>query len=322
MSLNLNDVVVFTEVVACGSFTAAAKKLGLPTSAVSRRVARLEAELGTRLLHRTTRSLGLTESGRIYYARTARIAREVDDAARAVADLRSAPTGRLRLTAPPDDGEVIWSLLSGFLHDYPDVDLEIIHTLEYLDLIDEGIDLALRGGSPPDSPVLVAEKLFESRVLLAASPEYLRRRGTPRRVEDLEHHDCIAMDAWAPNAIHSLEGERGPVRLELRNRVRVNRLQTVQNAALSGLGVAPLLAMTCWREVQSGALVEVLRGALPARAPFWVVYPTQRTTSAAARALLDHLLRTAPKVEGQIPTSSEEPAAEQSGPVAGAAPGQ
>lgn len=294
MELDLNDVVVFNEVVASGSFTAAGKKLALPPSAVSRRVARLEARLGFKLLNRTTRSVGLTDSGRIYHEHTSLIGEQLENAARAVADTRDRPTGLIRITAPPDDGGNIWALISGFLDANPDVDIEIIHTLDYLDLIDEGIDIALRGGAPPDSTVFTAHKLLTSRIMLVASPDYLERRGTPKQVRDLETHDCIAMDTWAPNAIRSLDGDRGPVRLKLRNRVRVNRLETAQEAALAGLGIAPLVEMICWQHLRKGELVEVLRGALPMESGFYAVYPAGRRVSAAAKALIDHMLSVAP----------------------------
>lgn len=300
MEVDLNDVAVFNEVVASGSFTAAGQKLGLPPSAVSRRVARLEERLGTKLLNRTTRSLGLTDSGRIYHEHTSKIGLQIEQAAKAVNDSQSSPTGLVRLTAPPDDGGVIWGLVVGFLEEHPRVDLEVIHTLEYLDLVEEGIDIALRGGAPPDSTVFSAHQLFDSRILLVASPQYLARRGVPGTARDLEGHDCLAMDNWAPNAIRAVEGESGPVRLALRNRLRVNRLDTVRQAALAGFGIAPLLHMTCWQDLEAGALVEVLPGALPPHGSFWAVYPAGRKISAAAKALLDHMVGVAPSL---MPTS-------------------
>lgn len=294
MKSDLNDVVVFAEVVMAEGFTAAARKLDLPTSVVSRRVARLEKRLGEKLLHRTTRRVGLTDVGRVYYERVADIARQVEDAERALVVTRRAPRGVVRITAPPDDGGTIWRLVEGYLREHPEVDLEIIHTLEYLDLVEEGIDLALRGGSPPDSTVFTAHSLFESRILLCASREYVARRGIPEEVVELEEHDCVGMDSWAPNAIRRLDGS--PVRMTLSNRVRTNRLDTVQAAVLAGLGIGPLLAMNCHRELQSGALVEVLRGCLPMSSPFWVVYPAARKGTAAAKALVAHLRRVGPTV--------------------------
>ncbi|MEM7158100.1 MAG: LysR family transcriptional regulator [Myxococcota bacterium] len=305
MKIDLNDLVVFTEVVSCGSFTAAGKKLNLPPSAVSRRVSRLETTLGFRLLNRTTRSVGLTDTGRIYYERTARIAYDVEDAQRAVQEFRSTPAGLLRVTAPPDDGGVVWAMFSGFVRDHPEVDLELHHTLDKVDLIEQGIDVALRGGAPPDSTQLRAVKLVDSRFVLVASPEYLERKGTPQRPEDLARHDCIAMDNWVPNAIRALHGPDGPVRVDFRNRIRSNRQETARKAAVDGFGIAPMVAFTCWRELRSGALVEVLPGALPMPAPMWAVYPASRSNTAATRALVEHLQRIVPTLAAPGPPKSK-----------------
>ena len=299
MDLDLNDVAVFNEVVAAGGFTAAGQRLGLPPSAVSRRITRLEKRLGFKLLNRTTRSVGLTDAGRVYHQHTAGITEQLELAARAVHNTRERPTGLIRVTAPPDDGGLIWRLISGFIRAHPQVDIEIIHTLDYVDLIEERIDVALRGGKPPDSTVFTAHELFNSRLLLVASPAYLALRGTPERAQDLNDHDCIAMDTWAPNAIRALDGDRGPVRLKLRNRVRVNRLTTAQDAAVAGFGIAPLLKLTCQRELAAGQLVEVLRGALPSEAKFWAVYPAGRKVSVATQALIEHMIKVAPEISGE-----------------------
>jgi len=296
MGVDLNDVAVFVEVAAAGSFTLAAKSIGVPPSAVSRRVARLEERLGVKLIHRTTRSLGLTEAGRIYFERAGRVTRDLADAARALEALQDKPSGVVRMTAPPDDGGIIWALVSGFLKTHPGVDLEITHTLDYLDLVEHQIDVALRGGSPPDSTVFSAAKLFESRMLLVASPAYLAEHGTPSTLADLGKHNCVAMDNWAPNGLRNTPGERGPVRVDTRNRLRVNKLDTVRMAAIDGLGIAPMIAFNCWRELQEGVLVEVIPGTFPGPAPFWAVYPAGRKASAATRALVEHLIKTAPSL--------------------------
>lgn len=292
--IDLNDLAVFTEVVRRRSFSAAGRALGLPPSAISRRVARLEDRLGYVLLHRTTRSIGLTPAGRIYFERTARILHDVEDAARAVSEYRSTPAGLLRVTAPPDDGGVVWAMLTGFIRDHPDVDVEVIHTLDRVDLIAENIDVALRGGTPPDSTVLYARKLVDSRLLLVASPDYVAQRGMPERPEDLAEHRCIAMDNWVPNAIGPLQGPDGPVKMEFSNRIRTNRQETARKAAIDGFGIAPVVEMTCWRELRSGALVEVLPGSLPGPSPMYAVYPSARATSAAVLALVEHLVAVVP----------------------------
>ena len=291
MNAQLSDVMVFVEVVRSRGFTAAARELGLPPSAVSKRVKRLEEALGSKLLNRTTRRVGLTAAGRVYYDRIARVPRLLQEAEQAVLAIHATPKGTLRVAAPPEDGGVIWASLHGFLVDYPEVDLEIFHSLDYVDLIGQEIDVALRGGAPPDSPDLVAQLLWDSRMLLAASPEYLERCGTPERVEQLSDHSGICMDGWAPNALRSLRGDRGPVKVSIHNRVRANSLATARLAALDGLGIAPLMKITCQEDLDRGALVEVLRGSLPMSAKGWAVYPVARTRSAAAQAMIDHLAR-------------------------------
>lgn len=296
MKADLNDVAVFLEVVAEGGFTAAGRKLDLPTSAVSRRVARLEERLGVTLLHRTTRRVGLTDHGRVFHEGVAGLNRMVEDAERALAATSEAPRGVLRVTAPPDDGGVIWRLLEGFVKAHPEVDLEVLHTLEYVDLVEANIDVALRGGAAPDSTLFTAHDLLQSRILLCATPDYLARRGTPERVEDLEEHDCIGMDSWAPNAIRKLDGS--PIRLRLRNRVRTNRLDTVQSAVLAGLGIGPLLGLNVHEALRSGTLVEVLEGCLPRASSMWAIYPVGRKGTAAAKALVAHLLEVGPTIPG------------------------
>lgn len=293
MKTDLNDVFVFLEVARLRGFTAAGEALDLPASAVSRRVRRLEERLGFRLLHRTTRRVGLTDAGRIYYERIGAMPRMLVEAEQAVSDSRAAPAGTLRIAAPPEDRGVIWSVLGTFVRAHPQVDLEIMHTLDYVDLIDGDIDVALRGGSAPDSADLVAHLLWDSRILLVASPEYLALRGTPKRVEELAEHDGVCMDPWVPNAIRRLDGERGPVKVTMRNRIRANSLETARRAALDGLGIAPLLELTCQSDLDRGALIEVLRGALPDSAKGWYVYPLGKVRSAAAQALIDHLARVA-----------------------------
>ncbi len=289
MRHDLNDVAVFTVVVRLRGFTAAGRELGVPGSAVSRRIARLEEQLGFALLLRTTRSVGLTEAGRRFYEHTSRIPGLLEDAVRAAIGTRDTPSGTLRVTAPPDDAGVIWEMVSGFMVAHPDVDLELTHTLERVDLVAAEIDVALRGGPAPDSAEFNALKVYESRILLAASPAYLARRGTPQQAEDLAHHDGICMDPWAPNAIRRVRGDGSYVRVHLRNRVRANSLETARRAALDGLGIAPLLELTCRAELDRGELVEVLRGALPDTAPFWALTPVARTRSATASAFLAYL---------------------------------
>ena len=203
MSHDLNDTLIFVKVVEQGSFIAAANVLRLPKTTVSRKVKDLETRLGAQLLHRTTRKLGLTEAGNIYYEHCQRIARELNEAASAVSQLHAGPRGWLRFTAPYSIGiDKISPLLGEFHAQYPEIRVEMLLANDTLDLISGEIDVALRIGNLPDSN-LVARRLSTLRTQVYASPKYLARYGEPLHPDDLQHHRVLAMpknrrgNAWA-----------------------------------------------------------------------------------------------------------------------------
>ncbi len=199
MTHDLNDTLVFVKVVEHGSFIAAAKALRLPKTSVSRKVQELEVRLGAQLLHRTTRKLGLTEAGNVYFEHSQRIARELEEAESAVGQLQGGPRGWLRITAPYSIG-VTWiaPLLGEFHARYPEVRVEMLLSNEPLDLISKEIDVALRGGNLPDSN-LVARRLSVFRTQVYASPIYLERHGEPLHPDDLQHHRALAMQKQRRN---------------------------------------------------------------------------------------------------------------------------
>ena len=194
MSRDLNDTLVFVKVVEHGSFISAARALRLPKTTVSRKVQDLETRLGAQLLHRTTRKLGLTEAGNVYFEHSQRIARELDDAERAVSELQGGPRGWLRITAPYSLG-ITWiaPLLGEFRARHPEVRVDMVLSNESLDLIDKEIDVALRIGNLPDSN-LVARRLTVFRTQIYASPVYLARHGEPLQPDDLQHHQTLAIE--------------------------------------------------------------------------------------------------------------------------------
>jgi len=192
MARDLNDTLIFVRVVEHGSFISAARALRLPKTTVSRKVQELELRLGAQLLHRTTRKLGLTEAGNVYFEHCQRIARELDEAESAVGQLQGGPRGWLRVTAPYSMGiEWIAPLLSEFHARHPEVRVEMVLNNEPLDLIDKEIDVALRVGNLPDSN-LVARRLAVFRTQIYASQSYLERHGEPLHPDDLQHHRTLA----------------------------------------------------------------------------------------------------------------------------------
>ena len=199
MTRDLNDTLVFVKVVEHGSFISAAKALRLPKTTVSRKVQELETRLGAQLLHRTTRKLGLTEAGNVYFEHSQRIARDLDEAESAVGQLQGGPRGWLRITAPYSVG-ITWiaPLLGEFHARHPEVRVEMLLANESLDLISKEIDVALRFGKLPDSN-LAARRLSVFRTQVYASPLYLERYGEPLHPDDLQHHRALGMQKHRRN---------------------------------------------------------------------------------------------------------------------------
>jgi len=185
----LAAIEAFVRVAECGSFSKAAERLHSSKSVVSRQVGALEAELGARLLHRTTRALTLTEAGRSYFAQAARILADLAEANASVGQLQAAPRGRLRVSAPMSFGFLhLAPAVPDFLDRYPDVEIDLAMNDRYVDLVDEGFDMAVRIGKLEDSS-LVARKLAPARRTICAAPAYLQARGVPASPDDLKAHE-------------------------------------------------------------------------------------------------------------------------------------
>src|SRR5262245_55668592 len=185
--MDLNEIAVFTRVVQAGSFTAAAKVLGMPKSTVSRKVSDLEERLNARLLQRTTRKLSLTDAGRTYFDHGLRIVNELEEAERAVGSLQDTPRGLLRVTAGPNSAW-LGDIVAEFLKRYPEVQLDLVCTARSVDLVEERFDLGIRAGTLADSS-LIARSLGSATWFLVATAGYLRKRGRPRTPHDLAKHD-------------------------------------------------------------------------------------------------------------------------------------
>jgi len=294
MDALIDDVALFVHVVQAASFSAVAKERGLPVSTVSRRVARLEATLGTRLLERTTRRLRLTHVGGMYFAHAERAVDELRQGNARVRELEVVPRGRVRITAPVGLGSMLTSALAPFLAATPAVAIELDLTDRRVDLLDEGFDIALRAG-PIDTADFVGRKIFESARHLFASKAYLDRRGRPKRLADLSSHDLIATRSSMSGAVWQLYGSgrnggRGHS-FAFKPRLVVNELLTAKHAAISGIGIALLPSP----EVDEGELECVLPKMSGARGGMWLLYPAHRSLTAAVRACVDHLLARLPK---------------------------
>ena len=285
---DLNEVLVFTRVVQAGSFTAAARKLTLPKSTVSRRVTSLEKRLGVRLLQRTTRRLRLTDVGREYYARVSRVVDDLEEADNVVRASQDRPLGTLRITAPVDLGlEYLSRLINEFTALYPEVNVSLFLTQRKVDLVGEGFDLALRAGQMTDS-TLISKKISGSPARLWASPGYLAARGTPTTPEDLADHDCVLFGSELRGKWRLVDGKH-EVEVPVAGRIAANDLLFVRRAAEAGAGIA-LIPLIPSADPVSDRLVPVLeryRSNQSRNVGLFVVYPSAKHLSPKARVFID-----------------------------------
>lgn len=292
MSRDLNDTLVFVKVVEHGSFIAAAKSLRLPKTTVSRKVQELETRLGAQLLHRTTRKLGLTEAGNIYFEHCQRISRELDEAESAVGQLQGGPRGWLRITAPYSLGiERIAPLLGEFHALHPEVRVEMLLTNEPLDIIDKEIDIALRVGQLPDSN-LIARKLATLRTQIFASAEYLKRHGEPLHPDDLQHHRTLGMNKQRRNHgfVWPLDDGNGLADFRIDPVFVSNDPAGLRGALLCGEGLMLANDVMVKPYVENGYLRRVLSAWTGPEYELNAVFPRGRVQSPKVRAFIDFLV--------------------------------
>ncbi len=289
---DLNDMLFFAEVVDRGSFAEAGRVLNVPKSKLSRRVADLEARLGVRLLQRTTRKLSLTQAGEIYHRHCVAMREQAEAADEAVAMVRSEPHGTVRVSCPVTLAQTtIGPLLPRFLAAHPQVRIEMLVTNRVIDLVQEGVDVALRVRSNlDDSGSLVAKNLGDTKGVLVASPQLLQRFGAPEDVESLRNLPTVAMSAADGRASWHLHGPRG-AEFDLQHRpvYTADDLFTLKYAVLQGTGMCVLPDYLCSEELRRGELVTVLPGWEPRVAMVLAVYPSRRGMVPAVRRLLDFL---------------------------------
>ncbi|RDH84102.1 MAG: LysR family transcriptional regulator [endosymbiont of Galathealinum brachiosum] len=286
----LDGMAVFVGVVKAGSFTAAAHALGHSTSYVSKEVTRLEKRLGSRLLNRTTRTISLTNAGRAYYERCNQIVIDAQNAERSINQLQEEPSGLLRVNAPGSFGsKYLLDVLPEFMHRYPDIKLEVEFNDRLIDVVAEGYDVVIRVGEIKDSN-LIARKFTSSRSVVVASPEYLKRRGTPQNVEELTQHDCIAYSLLpAPTQwVFNKGGKRSSVTIEARAMCNSANIEIAM--VMKGIGITRVPLFTCEKEVDSGELQVILDDYDHIKYDVYAVYPHRQYLTAKVRAFVDFVV--------------------------------
>ena len=287
----LSGMRVFAQVVDAKSFSAAADKLGMSKSLASRHVSALERALSVKLLNRSTRRLSLTEAGAVLYEHCARIVQEAELAEERLSRTQSEPAGLVRVTAVPAFAlRHVLPALPDFRQKYPKIQVKLFCSNRALDLGDAGFDLGIRVSFEPD-PNLVARKLAANRSVLCASPAYLKRRGMPRRIEDLGKHDCVLFPAIAPKGVWTLRRSGRKYSVPVTGAFETDEMDVVRAAVVAGMGISFLPLYMVADALQQGLLVPLLRQfqILPESA-IYLVYLPNRTLSSRVRALIDFLV--------------------------------
>jgi DNA-binding transcriptional LysR family regulator len=281
---------VFSTVVEQGSFARAAEKLGVSVSACSRQVAELEAHLGTRLLHRTTRKLSLTESGALYHERCLELLAGVEDAEREASSSASQAKGTLKISCSINFGvRHLAPAVGDFLAANPELKLDVSLADRYVDLVEEGYDLAIRIGQVI-TPTLIARKLGDTRMVPCASPAYLARHGTPTRPADLARHACLTYEYLAMRNLWRFRDRRGrEVAVRVAGPMHANNGDLLAAAAMAGIGIAMEPDFIVAEDLAEGRLVALLPDYEPPSASIYAVYPSRRHLSAKVRVFVDFL---------------------------------
>jgi DNA-binding transcriptional LysR family regulator len=290
---------VFARVVEQGSFAHAADKLGMSTSAVSRRVAELEVHLATRLLNRTTRRLSLTESGRAFFERCLQLLADLDEAEAMVSATAMVPRGTLRLTSSITFGvRHLAPAIAEFAARHPPMAFDIELSDRAVDIVDEGLDLAIRIGGI-GSQALIARKFATTQMVLCAAPAYIERKGLPATPEDLARHDCLTYEYLAARNLWRFRDRGGAERaVKIGGRVHANNGRLLTALAVDGLGVLLEPDFIVAPEIRAGRLVRLLPDYTPPSSDIYAAYPSRRHLSAKVRVFVDFL---AARFVGRMP---------------------
>ncbi|MGJ7506396.1 LysR family transcriptional regulator [Variovorax sp. GT1P44] len=290
--LDLNDIAMFVQVVRCGSFAEAARRLGLPPNTVSRRIQQLETRLGTRLMQRSTRKLTLTQAGLAFHERCAGAVDGLLEAGQELLTGSQEPSGLVRVAAPADFFDFFpMEWVAGFLAKHPRVRLDFVLSDAKADLIAEQIDVAFRGGPLRDSGYVGRQLLGVRSDGMVASPSYIATRGAPVTLQDLGRHDCVITAHPSGHATWRLAGPDGvEEEVQVAGRFSGNTAQALRKATVAGLGIALLPPPLVRLDVQAGVLVPVLPQYRRTSLGLSVFYPSRRQLPLAVSAFIELVL--------------------------------
>ena len=285
------EMQTFAAVVDAGSFVKASEALGTSKGAVSRYVSDLESRLGVRLLHRTTRRLSMTEEGQVFYLRSKEVLADVDEAEAEVTSRSGEASGRLRINAPFTFGILHLAPLWGvFRSQYPNVSLEVTLADRVVDLVEEGYDVAIRIATLPSS-TLISKRLTSTRMILCASPKYIKKHGAPAHPSDLAAHAVLAYTYWSTKDEWHFDGPTGHVSVRTNPCIHTNSGDTCRVAALAHQGIIMQPSFLVGDDLAAGTLVELMPQYHAMELGVYAVYPTRKHVSPKVRALIDFLAK-------------------------------
>ncbi len=286
----MQSMAVFRRVAEAGSFSAVARETTMSQSTVSKHIAALEERLGTKLLNRSTRQLNLTEAGTEYYHHCVRILNDFQEAEASVGKGKILPTGTLRLSSTSPFGRVfLIPILNDFLNTYPDINIDYLMEDRYIDLVKEGVDLAIRVGPLEDSS-LIARKIGSSRRVVVANSEYLMKFGFPKTPSDLAHHECLTHSLLkSPNDWFFTSAQHGDESVHVNGRFKASSNEALIEAALAGLGITTMCDWHVRDYVKKGKLTVLLKEYELTPYDINVVYPERRFVPQKVKQLINHL---------------------------------
>jgi len=287
MKPDLNANALFVRVIEYKSFTEASNRLGIPISTVSRKVSELEKRLGIRLIERSTRKLRLTEIGQEYFQYCRRGLEEFEAGAFMINNMQSEVAGTLRISIPPNITDVLVApIICEYQNTYPKTTINVLVTERYVDLIEDGVDIALRVGELQDS-TMVARRLIKYRHLLVASPQYVKKMGEPQIPDELTEHRLLTFRGWREQTTWEFFKKQESRKILIESHLSINEMAGLQYTAENHQGIANLPAIICKRALKQGKLIEVMKEWQFAPTILSAIYPSNRNTSRLVKLFMD-----------------------------------
>lgn len=280
---------IFRRVTESGSFSAVSREMRLSQPTVSKQIAALEEDLGTKLLSRSTRELNLTDAGQRYYERCCQILDELDETEADIRNQQNLPTGMLRINIPIAAGRIkILPCIWDFFNTYPDLKMDTIFDDSYVDLVKEGIDVAIRIGELSDSS-LVARKIGTIPRYLVASATYLDKYGEPKTLQELQQHNCIVYNLLNTRNEWHFDSKNGKQKISVRGRFSSNSPDAIRQAVLQGQGIAVILGWIVEQDISQGKMNVIMKDYVPTALDINAIYPQRRFMPAKVSLFLDYL---------------------------------